>query len=399
MNKTGNLPRIEIQYLVDIELSVDLTNSTLNHELSKQSEVTKDTNTINGTEVEKEGKKGFFLSGGSVDETTGEISGCLMDGTYTFFDDVYKYPGALGEILSDSNGEFRDADGNKVSQTISIQTANAGSYIKHLVLYFDSVAGEYASSLIFSNSPNKIEKNTRSIYLKNFGEDSTLTSVSVNFDKWSKKNSLAKILKLKTGIRGIYDYNTIKNLKFSNEKISEESEVSFGITNQYCDMSILDKTGDILAIYNADLFLDNVVAEIYIVNDEDKVGEDGNIYSTQTKDKVGEFILETKNNVSGTILWEYSLIDKLEQTKTLTVTALEVASRTLYQILNYVLQFSGFTVEWSDDAKSYAQGLVIDNSYLNPGQFVYDAICKCCEVGLLKVFIAPNGNVRVERGL
>ena len=67
MSKLGNMPRIEIKYLVDIELLVNLTNSTLNHPIGHLSDIINDSYNHDNISYVKEGKKGFYLSGGSVD--------------------------------------------------------------------------------------------------------------------------------------------------------------------------------------------------------------------------------------------------------------------------------------------------------------------------------------------
>ena len=104
MSKLGNMPRIEIKYLVDIELLVNLTNSTLNHPIGHLSDIINDSYNHDNISYEKEGKKGFYLSGGSVDNN-GEVSGCIMDGTYTLFDSK-GYAGAVGNSFSKDDYTF-----------------------------------------------------------------------------------------------------------------------------------------------------------------------------------------------------------------------------------------------------------------------------------------------------
>lgn len=390
-----NRPRIEIVYLVDIELTTDLSNSNLNHPIGHLSNIVEETYSHDNQEFTKEGKKGFYLSGGSVDNKTGEVSGCVLDGSYTLFDSK-GYSGAVGNTFSNDDYTF------DTPQFITIQAKYADTYIKHLVIHFDSVANEYATQLAFdSDSANTINKNQRLTYFKNFGEDSTLTSVKCTFEKWSKKNSLAKVLKIKTGLTGIYDYKTIKKFELSDEKSSNENDISFGLSSQYCDLTILDKTGDVSAMFSQDLLLENITARFYLVNTETTIAEDGSVHTFESREQIGELLIDKKKNLEGSIAWTYNLIDRLEQLKGIICPALDVQSRSLYQIINQITSEIGIEdmISWSDDAKTHCQNLIIPYSFIKPNQYVYGVLGKCCEVGLLKMFINPDGELRIERGL
>lgn len=396
--KRGNMPKVEIQYLIDIGIDVDLANSSLNNLIGRLDEITKDTYTKDEIEHTKFGKKGFFLSGGSVDTTTGEVSGCLLNGSYEMFEEDEKYHGAIGTILSDDNYEF------STPQTIKVEVLNENTFIKYLAIYFDNIAKEYATEIVFDNKPSKINRNTKYTYIKNFAEDGdeglNLTTVKMTFQKWSKKNSLAKVLKIRTGIRGVYDYKTIKSFKVSNEKISNIEEISFGISSQYANLKVFDKNGEIMALYNANLLLENVIAEFYIVNEETINGGEEGLQNLEVKEKIGEFVLDTKNIKNNSNLWSLDFIDKLEGLKNNNAPPLEIIEwGSLYTVLTYVLQFSGFEVDWEENTKNYVQGIYIWRAYIEPNQTIYEVVCKCCEIGLLKVFINVDGKLRIERGI
>ena len=93
-----NVPKLEIEYLVNYDLT--FTNASEFHPLSNISEVNKNISNLSG-------KKGFHLSGGSVDEETGEVSGTLLDGTFTFYKDSENaYDGIMGYELSSEDYSF-----------------------------------------------------------------------------------------------------------------------------------------------------------------------------------------------------------------------------------------------------------------------------------------------------
>ena len=97
----NNAPEIRVQYLVnyDLEYNSIVPSSRLN----PLSDITN----INNEDARIVGKKGLILSGGKVDSETGEVSGALLDGTYTFFKDNEKsYNGIMGNVLSGDDYTF-----------------------------------------------------------------------------------------------------------------------------------------------------------------------------------------------------------------------------------------------------------------------------------------------------
>ena len=185
-----NAPRVEIKYLIDYELT--FTNlSEQNHQSNIEN--------LNG-DVNFKGKKGLHLCGGSVDENTGEVSGCILDGTYTFYKSTNaSYNGFLGDCFSSNSYTF------STPQTITFKTKNPGTFIKSILVYFDSIANEFATELYFSNAKNAQGgtiskytsnfriKNDKTLFMYSFGQDSEITEITLNIAKWSKKKAFVKI--------------------------------------------------------------------------------------------------------------------------------------------------------------------------------------------------------------
>ena len=102
-----NSPKVVIEYLVNYDLIVSgldnpfgLVSSDLNP-LSNLAD-------INSQYAQTRGKKGLHLNGGSVDEVTGEVSGTLLDGTYTFYDNAEKsYNGIMGDEFICARSKIR----------------------------------------------------------------------------------------------------------------------------------------------------------------------------------------------------------------------------------------------------------------------------------------------------
>ena len=213
-----NAPKIEIKYLLDYTLS--FTNYSEQNAQANLSNLNSDR--------KFKGKKGLHLCGGSVDDDTGEVSGCPLDGTYTFYaSGSQSYDGYLGNCLSNNNYEF------STPQTLTFTATNTGTYIKSILIYFDGVAGEYATELYFTNAIKENGttdsrytsafriKNSKNLFMYSFGENSDIKTITLNIAKWSKKNALVKIIKIKTGYTGLYDYGSIKSLKWDDNKFSD----------------------------------------------------------------------------------------------------------------------------------------------------------------------------------
>lgn len=500
----NNAPKVDIKYLINYDLQ--FTNKSESSKLSSEAN-------LNELEAKIKGKKGLHLNGGSVNET-GEVSGTLLDGTYTFykstessyngwmsesfsssqklnqFDVGYpfinpskyqsKTAGELEQILTLTNnslgnsvsyyctsdsGNFKagnvyrfnlitntekqyneeltvnsttvgtyliktgalDAFGKEVyeevelpeeydplkkyyrvqfvthyhyvadlkeqAQFVDISTKNDDTYIKSILIYFDPVAAEYATKLSFSNainddgstnnkfSPNTKIRNNKMIFMYNFGESSTLKSIRVNFEEWSKANSPLKILKIVTGYTGHYDYTTLLDLKWDNSKFVDEEQLSFGISSQTCSVQVIDKEDIVLGLYQANLFYQNIEVRVYI----DDMWQ-------------GSFYIDTKDNSRGSQEWVYDCIDKFEQIKNDVVDVLQVTSNmTLKQIIAHILKNTGYAVEYTEEASS-ACDIVIPTAYIFSQQNVYDCLLKCCQIGLLRIYVSYE-KLKITRGI
>ena len=241
-----NAPSVKIEFLTDYELT--FTSSSQKHTQCNISNLNKDRTF--------KGKKGLHLCGGSVNETTGEVSGCVLDGTYTFYRSASgAYDGFLGDCLSNDDYSF------SVPQFITFQAKNSGCFIKSIMIYFDGISNEFPTELYFSNAKNADGatvskynssyriKNNKLTFMYSFGEDSQITEITLNVSKWSKKKSFVKILKIKTGYTGLYDYSAIQSLKWDNDKFSDENELTFGISSNKATIEINDSDDIIDELY------------------------------------------------------------------------------------------------------------------------------------------------------
>lgn len=380
-----NAPRLEIEYLVDYELT--FTNTDDFHSLSNIGEV-------NGSVFKLDGKKGFHLSGGSVD-SNGEVSGVLLDGTYTFYKSETKaYNGIMGDELSGEDYSFQ-------SQYIDFKTTNDNTYIKSIIVHFDSVAGEYATEMSFSNGVNgdgsqnnlyngsTIIRNNSLIFMYSFGENSNLKSVRLNVLKWSKKNALMKVLKIKTGYTGIYTPATINNLSFSRDKFNDENELRFGVSSQNGTANIIDVDGIIKSLYLNDLFFKNIQTHLYI----DDVLE-------------SSYILENKKGTNGDNFWEFEFKDILsfkldEKVKPINIFVDE--NNNIQPLpLTYFISFAvnkQINIVYEDGLEEELNQILIPIPFVSFGQTRYDLLLKCCQVGLLRMYTDRFGNLFVSRGL
>ena len=376
-----NAPRVEIEFLVNYELT--FTSYSEKHDQSDMSNLNIDTNF--------KGKKGLHLCGGSVDEETGEVSGCVLDGTYTFYKSTSNsYNGFMGNCLSNDNYGFSTA------QYIDFSVKHEGSYIKSILIYFDTVANEFPTELYFSNAINedgtsvskysslyKI-KNNKTVFMYSFGEDSQITSIRLNISKWSKKNAFVKILKIKTGYTGIYDYASLQSLRWDNDKFSDETELTFGISSNKASVEIFDTEDIIDELYAKNLIFQNVMAKIYI----------DDIYQ-------GSFYIDEKNNDRGDEVWTFDCIDFFERKKDDIVPIMQIDTSgncNLTKIISWVCDRAGIEVEYTDEAKAACDAYKIPRAYIKSQQTIYEVLLKVCQVGLLRMYVSL-GKLRITRGI
>ena len=376
-----NAPRVEIEFLVNYELT--FTNYSEKHNQSDISNLNKDTNF--------KGKKGLHLCGGSVDEETGEVSGCVLDGTYTFYKSTSNsYNGFMGNCLSNDNYGFSTA------QYIDFSVKHEGSYIKSILIYFDTVANEFPTELYFSNAKNengtsvskysslyKI-KNNKTVFMYIFGEDSQIVSIRLNISKWSKKNAFVKILKIKTGYTGIYDYTSLQSLRWDNDKFSDETELTFGISSNKASVEIFDTEDIIDELYAKNLIFQNVMAKIYV----------DDLYQ-------GSFYIDEKNNDRGDEVWTFDCIDFFERKKDDIVPIMQIDTSgncNLTKIISWVCDRAGIEVEYTSEAKSACDAYKIPRAYIKSQQTIYEVLLKVCQVGLLRMYVSL-GKLRITRGI
>ena len=389
----NNVPEVKIQYLINYELDI-LTTESGSDAFSSVLNPLSDLSGINNQNAQLSGKKGFHLSGGSVDDVSGEVSGVLLDGTYTFYDDTQSaYKGIMGDDLSNDNYEFENP------QYITVRAKNAQTYINSLLIYFDPVASEYATEISFSNCKkynfetdeevdapefNSIKpiKNTNMVFLHNFGQESGLTQVQINIRKWSKKNALMKILKIVTGYTGIYDTTNLMKFDFTIDKVSDANQLRFGVTSNNCSVHLLDNDLMINTLYEKNLIYKNIQVQISV---------DGIIQ--------GVFYINEKNSEKGSNEWVFDCVDRLESLKNVKKPMMAIAKRNIYEILNYVLSGVVTNVVWEKTAKEYCVSKYIEQSYFEANQNVYDLMLKCAQVGLLRIYIDRNDICKITKGV
>lgn len=374
-----NNPRVKINFLDNTEL-VFLSTSELNPlaNLSK----------LNSTSLVARGKKGFHFSGGSVNDNTNETSGCLLDGTYTFYGSATEsYDGFMGNELSGDDYSFA------TSQYLTIGAAEDGSAIQTLVIKFDGVSGEYATQMSFSNAinldgtintsitPTTKISNDGLVFVHNFG-NVALKQVTLNIEKWSKKNALAKISRITTGYAGDYGVNSIKKIDFSINKVNDEAQLRFGVSTNSCVIDIIDHDGMIKVLYDKDLIGENLELTISV----DGVQQ-------------GVFYISDKNSEKGSLVWTFDCVDKLQLLRDVQRPMMPMASRSVARIVGYVLSGIGITYSWEKSAMTFCSTKSVGRSYFDGEQTLYNLLLKCCQAGALRIYIDRNNICKITSGV
>lgn len=381
----NNEPKVEIEYLVNYDLEFS-GNSALNEK--------SDASSLNDIDARLVGKKGLHLCGGGVD-ASGEVYGCVLDGTYTFYESAKKsYKGIMGDCLSGEDYGFAEP------QYIDIGTKYDNTYIKSLVVYFDGVAKEYATQISFSNGVNadgtanplyngatKI-KNNRLVFMYNFGENSTLKSVRMNIERWSKKVALVKVLKIVTGYTGIYTPATLNSLSYSDNKFADEEQLRFGVSLQSADLQVIDKNGEIKVLYDNGLFYKNIKVNIYIDDILD-----------------GTYRMDVKKGTTQS-LWDFDLKDalsfRLEDKLTVINVSVGENGLPIARSLNWFIRYAvgtSFNIIYDEGLEAELDQIMIPIPFVKPGQTRYDLLLKCCQVGLLRMYSDKYENLIISRGL
>lgn len=323
------------------------------------------------------------------------------------------------------------------SQKIRIY-APLDKYMRDILIYFDPMCGEYASEITFTEAEkmdyvetkfqagysdwvykkvdgkyisvklpadydpetstdvyykfrltdepkydgSTIHKNNQMIFIYNFGENSTLARISINIKKWSKKNSLMKISKIVTGYTGIYDSSNLLKADFTINKTNDAQQLRFGVTSNTCTLNLLDKDLMINTLYEKELILKNIEVQILV----DDIVQ-------------GVFYINEKSSEKGTNQWTFECLDKLEQLKDITRPMMSIGKRNVYEIMTYVLSGISLEVSWEKKAKEYCESIIIEQSYFEANQTLYDLMLKCCQVGLLRIYIDRNNVCKITSGV
>ncbi len=351
----SKLPSLEIEYLPETEITASST-------------VTGDLGKLDTIQEKVPGKKGFFLSGG--EKTISEESGCILDGTYKLFDEIEKYPAWLGNVLSDTFYQF------STPQKITI-TAKVGTYINSLLIYFDNVASEYATEIVLTDnvSLNETIINNSYTFIKVFENQDTYSSIDIIFTKWSKKNSLAKVLRIKCGFSQIYNITDFRELVFSNQLRADINVPEFGIISQFGNVKIFDKDFTIKQLVENGLIVQDILIYIYF-----------------NGQMVGKYRNSKLDNTDTSNLWKFEFSDTLTDFQEQWFTGIGVSERNLYQIVNIILP----NIVWENNADIIAQSINIPKSYLVASSR-WQALHKCCQVGLMQIYMNTDGNVAIRR--
>lgn len=301
------------------------------------------------------GFKGFVFSGGSKTNN----SGCFFDGSFKFFSAKKGYSGFLGTCLSNADGTF------SIEQYINLNNI-AQSASGMVIVQFDRVAGEYATEYTVGGNTQANDSYTLIIPAANFNGNPKIV-----FNKWSRANSLLKIVSITYDLQKDYGRRQLRGLKYTNYAQSGSELTTFGVVSQSGSCTVVDD-GLIKQLNELDLLktgLDVLVLE--------------NGIQTQ------EFVLEDFDQDLYNKTWTFTLADGITEWENENFAGLDYAERTLKAILDLLIPGAVYR-----DCDDIAQ-LRIPNSYLQNSS-KWQAVNKCCALGLLRVY-RRNGITYVRR--
>jgi hypothetical protein len=191
-----------------------------------------------------------------------------------------------------------------------------------------------------------------------------------------------KILKIVTGYTGIYDKSNLMKFDMNVDKTNDTEQLRFGVSSNNCSVDVLDNDLMINTLYKKDLIYKNIQVQVSV---------DG---ITQ-----GIFYINQKNSEKGSNEWVFDCVDRLELLKNIKRPMLPIESRSIYTVMNNVLAGVVSNVVWELEAKQYCQEKVIPESYFKADQTLYDLMLKCCQVGLLRVYIDSTDVCKITSGV
>lgn len=334
-------------YKVEIDL---LPGSTLDYQSNLSNVLSSAVNELNNYKTK--GFKGFFFSGGDASTN----SGCWLDGSYKFFDSVIKYPGLLGNALSQADGTFLTEQ--------YIQTTG-GTLFYNLTFVFDRIAGEYATEILIGGTLYYNYDYTFSVKCSG--------STKVVFNKWSKPNSVVKILTMKYGFTLLCDKLTIQNLRYSNSIVAGNDILTFGILVQSGSLKVRDL--GILKALNDSSILDKGVAVRILIDDAVEQ----------------RFITTDYSSTDLETIWTIQMSDDIISWENEQFEVLDYATRTLKEIVDILIP----GLVYDDGLDTLLQAFTIPNSFL-VSSTKWQAVVKCCQVGLFRIY-KINGVIHARR--
>lgn len=278
------------------------------------------------------GFKGLYLNDGGIDPSTRKDYGTRLNGIYRLFPDD-GYPGWNGNLLS---GMSDTGNGFSFStpQAITMTLIEDVGILQYVSVFFDSAAGEYATEYHMSfDSPLVTRRNSGYVMIIQIPDG--VTTFTINFTKWNKANSVAKVVAIKAGYTGLYPADFLSRVDLEDEDRPSAEQIIFGMSNLTGIIQVfnIDEEFEILA--EAGLLRDKLRTQIYA----DFLGQASQqvqrkLVSTQ---ETGVFTVDENQPVV-----KISTTDKIGRLKAIQIGGIPLQSMTGLGIFEWIFQRLGW---------------------------------------------------------
>lgn len=312
------------------------------------------------------GFKGFQLS------ATKDKPLSRLDGLSNFYT-TEGYPGYLSRRLSDEDGYF--------SIYLDIPIVLSGDVPNVIYVGFDIVNREYATEFaVYATEVGDVVTYTdnRSPVVAidtsdlNIPVGSTGVVLILQIRKWSKANASAKVTMCAGAYSALFDMHDLNELVLSDNARETQLRISPGVITQYLDGVLYDRYGILRSLATQNLLLKGAKTYVRAI-DADQVYSLGIFHTTDWNVKSDS----SEVTVTGA--------DPSVTFENIQVSALNVQSRTLHELLQIAFKSANVTWMYEDDSLSTrCKNCIIPDSWHQEctlKEFLHDV----CVLGMLNV--------------
>lgn len=318
------------------------------------------------------GKKGMYLTGGSV-----------LNGEHVLFDNTLqgKYPGFNSQSISnanpDSNGNY--AFLNAITIEIDIERINPPP----IFIVFDEIANEYATEINIEVGPTSTTYyNYQPIFYFAPSIFTFSNKLLITLRAWNKPLCVAKITSITSTFISTYYEDDIHNLEHVIQERPGDDPVQYGVSSLSGKTQLFNKYREFTQLNEYGLLKENLKVTI-------SIAEGTKITKLNTL-RIAEWTFDENNPLVG-----IRLTDKTQKWNQQKYRGTGLANRSVYNLLEEVLQEAGMTWSYVGNTQNILQGIAVPTAYLLPDTY-WNTLNKICNFAGLRITQNRYENLEVR---